>query len=194
MRWVTDNGGVEVRSRAKVGVNIGLSSGIYRGSIVFGLVKYSLEITEPVLGNHSTNIRIGLESFDRRGKNRSGSKFLGAAHNHIVELFVLGCVNDEPFNTDAILTSVLTKRDSAKLVTARRVVIHIQDTAHPDTDISVEIGTRQDYSRVLSPKFQSQWSHVVCGSEGNLATDFLRSDECNVFDDCRLCKNLGLGR
>jgi len=30
--------------------------------------------------------------------------------------------------------------------------------------------------------------------ERDLATDFLRSDKGNVFDDRRPCQNLGLGR
>ena len=110
IRWVTDDGGVEIRSRAKIGVDIRLSPNFDRSSIVFSLVKYSFEVTEPVLGNHCTNICIGLESFDRGGKNRSGSKFPGAAHNSIVKLFILGLMNDELFNTDAVLTSVLAKQ------------------------------------------------------------------------------------
>jgi hypothetical protein len=109
IRWVTDDRGVEIRSRTKIGVNVGLSSGINRSSIVLSLVEYSLQITEPVPGNHCTNVRIGFESFDGRGENGSGSKFLGASQNHIVKFFVLGLMDNEPFNTDTVLTSVLAK-------------------------------------------------------------------------------------
>lgn len=110
IRWVTDNCGVEIRSRTKVGVNVRLSSGIDRGSVVFSLVEDSFEITESVLGNHRTDIRVGFEPFDGRSENRSGSKFLGASHDHIVKLFVLGLMNDELFDADAVLTSVLAEQ------------------------------------------------------------------------------------
>ena len=69
IRWVTNNRGVEIRSRAKVGMNVRLSSRINRSAIGFSLIEHSLDITETVPGNHGTNIRIGFESFDRRGKN-----------------------------------------------------------------------------------------------------------------------------
>ena len=58
-----------------------------------------------------------------------------------------------------------------------------QDTPHPDADITVQVSTRQDNSWVLSSQFQSQRSHVVRGSEGNLATNFFRSDKRDVLDD-----------
>jgi hypothetical protein len=123
-------------------VNVRLSSSINRGSIVLGLIKYPPEIAEPVLGNHRTNVRIGLESFDRRGKNRSGSEFLGASYNHIIELVVLGLVDDKLFDADAVLTSVLAERNSAKCVTVGRVAENLQDATHPDTDVSVQVSAR----------------------------------------------------
>ena len=92
-------------------------------------------------------------------------------------------MNDEPFNADAVLTSVLAEQHSVKRATARRVMMHVQDTTHPDTDVSIEVGTRQDHSRVLSSQFQSQWSHVVRGSKCDLASNFLGSNERDVFDD-----------
>lgn len=63
------------------------------------------------------------------------------------------------------------------------VMIHVQDTAHPDTDVSIQVSTRQNYSRVLSSQFQSQWGHVVCGGKRNLATNFFRSNERYVLDN-----------
>lgn len=63
------------------------------------------------------------------------------------------------------------------------MALGVQDTAHPDTDISIKVGARQDYSRVLSSQFQGQRSHVVRGSKRDLAADFLRSDKRDVFDD-----------
>ena len=72
--------------------------------------------------------------------------------------------------------------------------MHAQDTTHPYADIPIEVGSRQDYSRILSSQFQSQRSHVVCGGEGDLATDFLRSDKGNVLDFRGFCKNLCLSR
>ena len=67
--------------------------------------------------------------------------------------------------------------------TAGRVTENIQDTTHPDTGVSVQVSTRQDNGWVLSPQLQSQRSHVVRGSERDLATDFLRSNKRDVFND-----------
>ena len=88
-------------------MNVRFSSGVDRSSIVFRLVKYPLEIAEPVPRNHRTNIRIGLKSLDRRGENRSGSKFLGTSHNDIIKFVILGLVHDELLDADAVLTSIL---------------------------------------------------------------------------------------
>jgi hypothetical protein len=150
---------------------------------VFGLVKYSPEIAEPVPRDHRANIRIGLESFNRRGENRSGSEFLGASHNHIIKFVVLGLVDDKLLDADAVLTSVLAEPNSVKRATVRGMVGNVQDTTHPDTDVSVQVGTRQDDSRVLPSQFQSQRGHVLRGSERDLATDFFRSDKRDVLDD-----------
>ena len=76
---------------------------------MLSLVEYPPEIAEPVPRNHRANIRVGLESFDGRGENRSRSKFLGTAHNNIVKLLVLGLVDDKLLDADAILASVLAK-------------------------------------------------------------------------------------
>ena len=86
-----------------------MSSGIDRGSIVFGLVKHPLKITEPVPRDHCANIRIGLESFNGRGENRSRSEFLGPSYDHIIKFVVLGLVDDKLFDADAVLTSVLAE-------------------------------------------------------------------------------------
>lgn len=75
-------------------MNVRLSSGFDRGSISLSLFEYPPEVAESVRGNHRTNIRISLESFDGRGENRSGSKFLGPSHHHIVKFVVLGLVDD----------------------------------------------------------------------------------------------------
>jgi len=88
-------------------VNIRFCSAIDRSSGVFSLVNNPPEIAEPVPRNHCANIGIGLESFDRRGKNRSGSKFLGASYDRIVKLVILGLVDDKLLNTNAVLASIL---------------------------------------------------------------------------------------
>jgi hypothetical protein len=105
---------------------------------MFGLVKYPFEVTEPVLGNHRTDVRIGLKSFNRRGQNGPGSKFLGASQNHIIKLFVLRLVDDKLLKADTILTSVLAVSDSVKCARVRTWE-NVQDTTHPDTDVSVQV-------------------------------------------------------
>ena len=64
-----------------------------------------------------------------------------------------------------------------------RAIEDIQDAAHPDANVSVEVGARQDNSRILSSQFQSQRRHVLSSGECNLATNFLGSDKCDVLDD-----------
>lgn len=182
-RGVTDDGRVEVRSRSKVWVNVWLSSGIDRSSIMFGLVKHPLDITEPVPGDHRANVCIGFETLNRRGEYRSRSKLLRTSHNHVIKFIVLGLVNEKFLDTDTVLTSVLAEGKSVEGVRARKAVEDIQNTTHPDTDVSIQISTWQDDSGVLSSKLQSQRCHVLRGSERDLATDFFRSDECDVLDD-----------
>jgi len=92
-------------------------------------------------------------------------------------------VDDKLLDADAVLTSVLAELNSVKHATGRGVAGNIQDATHPDTDVSVQVSTRQDDSRVLPSKFQSQWGHVLRGSERDLAADFFRSDKRDVFDD-----------
>jgi endonuclease/exonuclease/phosphatase (EEP) superfamily protein YafD len=95
----------------------------------------------------------------------------------------LGLVDDQPFDADAILTSVLAKMQSAKCTAAERMMENTQNAAHPDADVSVEVGSRQDNSGVLSSQLQGQRGHVLSSSNRNLATNFLRSDKRDVFDD-----------
>ena len=96
-------------------MNVRLSSSIDRSSVMFSLVEHPLEITEPVPGNHCANVRISLESFNGRGENGTRSKFLGASHDDIVKLFVLGLVDDKLLNADAVLTSVLARQRSVEV-------------------------------------------------------------------------------
>lgn len=100
-----------------------------------------------------------------------------------MEFVVLGLVDDKLLDADAVLTSVLAELNSEKRATVRGKVGNIQNTTHPDTDVSVQVSTRQDDSRVLSSQFQSQRGHVLRGSERNLATGFFRSDKRDVLDD-----------
>ena len=88
-------------------MNVGLSSGIDRGSIVFSLIDRPLEIPEPVPGDHRANVRISLETLNRGSKHRSRSEFLGPSYNYIVKFVVLGLVDDQFLDADAILTSIL---------------------------------------------------------------------------------------
>lgn len=92
-------------------------------------------------------------------------------------------MDDQLLDPDTILTSVLAKLQLVKCTAVERMVEDIQDAAHPDADVSVEIGTRQDDSGVLSSQFQSQRRHVLSSGECNLATNFLGSDKCDVLDD-----------
>ena len=61
--------------------------------------------------------------------------------------------------------------------------MHVQNTTHPNTDVSIQVGAGQYYGWILSSQFQSQWSHVVRGSKCDLATDFFRSDKRDVLND-----------
>jgi hypothetical protein len=76
---------------------------------MFSLVDRPLQIEESVSRNHSTDVGIGLEPFDGGREDRSRSKFLGAAHDHIVKFIVLRLVDDKFLETDAVLTGVLAK-------------------------------------------------------------------------------------
>ena len=164
-------------------MDVRFSSSIDRGSVVFCLVKRPLKIAEAVPRDHRANIRIGLKTFNRRSENGSGSEFLGPSYNHIIKFVVLGLVDNKLLDADAVLTSVLAELNSVKRATGKGTTVNIQDTTHPDTDVSVQISTRHNDSRVLPSKFQSQWGHVLRGSERNLATNFFRSDKRDVLDD-----------
>lgn len=64
-------------------------------------------------------------------------------------------MDDQLLDADAILTSVLAKPQLEKYTTVKRMMEDIQDAAHPDANISIEVGTRQDNCGVLSSQFQS---------------------------------------
>ena len=64
-------------------------------------------------------------------------------------------MDEKLLNANTVLTSVLAELNSMKDVRVRKVTKNIQDTTHPDTDVSVQVSTWQDDSGVLSSKFQS---------------------------------------
>lgn len=80
---------------------------------------------------------------------------------------VLGGVHDKPFDTNAILSSILT---TCKVYNRRaeEQIMSSLDSTHPQTDPLAEVCSGQDNCRILSTELQSDGRKILSGSKSDL--------------------------
>src|SRR6266702_1645999 len=147
----SDDGRLKKASMIQVWVWMRFTTQVNLGALGFRRLNAVLERPKAITRDHRSYVYTGSNTIGRQ--TGAHAEVTSAGQDKLVNLIVLRCVNEQPFDANAILTCILT----ANFVRAPPPLRlgNVQNAAHPKTTPSLNVCSWEYDRRVLTPQFES---------------------------------------